>query len=247
MTYNAAQDWHGELELSAEEVTVRLGPLFQELSSWAVSQGLGHVLEVSYHILGLHGRIMGIPNLVKELSFPESREILEGWSDTPFADDLLRFAEAFNNASNIRVSHQPLLHRGNAKRTKAWFKDLSTSSFLLALVTHPLDAHHKAAISDLRRALRLWLIFHAADRLIRFECSAESDIARAARYLIIDPSDQTWDLIHALLAQVQTRLSGKEVSFQRFNNALKNSAKHAYERRKGKGAECGGPLSQDIN
>ncbi|MBQ0746062.1 MAG: hypothetical protein KBT73_05860 [Marinobacter sp.] len=219
-------------------MTLRLGPSYGELCKWALNEKLEYALELSYHILGLNERLIGIPNLVKELSFPESREILAGWSDTPFAGDLLRFSETFNSAERIRDNYWPLIHKGNASLTKSWFKDLSTSTFLLALITHPLDAYQKGEdVAYLRRALRLWLIFHATDRLVRFECSADSDIARVARYLIIDTFDKRWRLIDPILEQVRIRLAGKENSFQRFNNALKNTARHAYEQRKGKGAE----------
>lgn len=237
MTQNVAQDRHRELELSAEEMTVRLGTLFEELCHWAVYERQEHVLEVSYHILGLNNRIMGIPNLVKEISFPESLEILEDWSDSLIASDLLRFSEAFNYSVSIQEHHQPLGHGGSAKRTKAKFQDVSKRTFLLALTAHPLAKHHQADITKLRRALRLWLILHAADRLLRFECPADSDISAAARYLIIDSSDEHWGFIDPLLMQVQLRLQGKENSFQRFNNALKNTTNHAYEHRAGKGSE----------
>ncbi|WP_417522018.1 hypothetical protein [Marinobacter sp.] len=218
-------------------MTVRLGPLFAELCHWAVNEQIEEALEVSYHILGLDRTIMGIPNLVKELSFAESREILESWSDSPFSTDLLKFSEAFNRSAEIQQSHQPLGHRGRAKQTKAKFPDVSKRTFLLTLVTNPLAKHPHTEISKLRRSLRVWLILHAADRVVRLGCPADSNISNAARYLTIDSDDPHWDLIDPFLQQIQLRLRGKEHTFQRFNNALKNSAKQAYEQRAGKGVE----------
>lgn len=57
-------------------MTVRLGERFAELCDWAANENLEDALEIGYMLLGLDEITVGIPNLVDELSHPESKTIL---------------------------------------------------------------------------------------------------------------------------------------------------------------------------
>lgn len=51
MSNNAAQNWHKERKAAADEMTVRLGPLFAELCHWAVNEQIEEALDLCEKML----------------------------------------------------------------------------------------------------------------------------------------------------------------------------------------------------
>ena len=133
------QDGHGERQDFLAEMTVRLGKNFEHLCRRAINEGLGYPLELSYYTLNLNSKIVGIPNLIEEVSFPQSTLILKQWSDNVFTGELLRLADALRADDDLLRQHQPLGHRGSAKRTTDRYTPKINNTFLLNLLIHPLS------------------------------------------------------------------------------------------------------------
>ncbi|NMT63484.1 site-specific integrase [Marinobacter orientalis] len=217
------QDGHSERQELVAEMTVRLGKSFEHLCRRAVDQGLEYPLELSYYILNLTPKIVGIPNLIEEASFPESTSILEHWSDCVFAGELSRLANAFQ--ADHPLKQHPLSHQGSAKSTTRRYQPKINNTFLLNLLIHPLSPCDDEEVFSLRRAIRLWLVLQSADRVVRYQNTADAHIAGAASFLMLDERDEKWDLIDRILHSVKTQLQNRSGNYLQFTNAIKNATK----------------------
>jgi hypothetical protein len=236
MTQEITQDWHKNSISRPNELTVRLGERFSELCDWAANENLEDTLEICYTILGLDEITVGIPNLVDELSRPESKVILAKWNANPLVHELQLFAERFLSDEVISTNYTRLSHAGPARQNKQLFRDIVNRTFLLTLVTHPLAYHPDEVVSHSRRMLRIWLIIQAAERLLRNGYSADSVISDAARYLILDPGDDKWRLVDQLLQRTRHQLATQAPSYERFTSAIGGTAELLRQESDGKSA-----------
>lgn len=219
------QNRHRDRQSFVAEMTVRLGERFEHLCRRAIGEGLGYPLELSYYTLNLTPKIIGIPNLIEEASFPESIPILQRWSDNGFAGELLRLTNAFQADDELLKQHQPLSHQGSAKRTTRRYRPKTNNTFLLTLLIHPLSPCEDEKAFNLRRAIRLWLILQSADRVMRYQNIADASIASAASFLMLDEGDKEWALVDRVLHIVKTQLQSRSGNYLQFTNAIKNAAK----------------------
>lgn len=224
MAQDNTQNWHGHPDTRAKEMTVRHGTRFSDLCHWAVRTNQEDILEIAYYILGLNERTMGIPNLVHELSYPDSKSILSQWQSNDIIHALQSFVEAFLSDNTIKANHSRLSHAGSASQNKRIYENYKDRTFLLTLITHPLS-HHKdpEALLD-RRRLRIWLLIQAIRRLIDYGCAADSSISNAARYLVIDSNDEKWRVIDQLLSRTRRQLANVDMTHERFTNVIGNIA-----------------------
>lgn len=224
MTKDVAQNWHRDFSEVANELTVRLGEPFAEICSWAAERELELPLEVSYSILGLDPFTIGIINLVKELSHPESKVITEQWCANPIVHELREFSHAITADTNISKKYSSIAHRGGVNKNRDQFKNYANKTFLLTLITNPLsDTTDKTTYTD-RRRLRIWLLVQAASRLLEFGYSADSAISSAARFMVIDATDERWQLIDELLKRARRQIGDIPNTFQRFTTAVANAS-----------------------
>ena len=223
-TNNVIQDRRRKQQDLAAEMTVRLGERFEHLCQWAVDKELEYPLELSYYTLNLSPKIVGVPSLIEEASFEESVSILQRWSDSLFATDLLKLASAFQLEDELVKYHQPLSHQGSAKRTTRRYSPKSNNTFLLTLLIHPLSRCGDEQAFKLRRSIRLWLVLQAVDRVVRYQNVADANIAGAASFLTLDERDQKWALVDRVLNIVKTQLQNRSGSFLQFTTAIKNAA-----------------------
>ncbi|MAO11697.1 MAG: hypothetical protein CMG82_00070 [Marinobacter sp.] len=205
-------------------MTLRLGERFGDLCHWAVDQGLEFPVELSFHILGLDEFTVGFENLVQELRHPESESILSDWSFNPVVHELKKFADGFASDSRLPKLYPSIGHGGGAKRNKRQFKDLASRTFLLSLIVNPLAVNTDEEVFCNRRRLRIWLIVHAAIRLIDFGCVADTSVSSAARFLQADSLDSRWALIDELLGRTKKLIGSAPHSFENFTSAMENAA-----------------------
>jgi hypothetical protein len=224
MTQEATQSWHRNPADIAEKMTVRLGAPFSELCLWATARGLEFPLELSYHILGLDEFTVSIGNLVQELTQPESKTITAEWSENPIVNELKNFVEVFAADDKVSRKYARIGHRGSVSKTKRLFRNVSTRTFLLVMITIPLADSANKRTFCYRRRLRIWLIIQAASRLLDYRCSADASISIAARFLQIDSLDNRWKLIDELLDRTGQLLGPLPNSFENFTSALENAA-----------------------
>lgn len=220
MTKDVAQDWHRNVSVEADELTVRLGEPFAEICSWAVERELELPLEVGYRILGLDQFTVGIGNLVKELSHPESHLITSEWNANPIVCELQKFTKAVTDDLSISRKYSGISHLGGALKNRNQFKKYATQTFLLTLITNPLADTTDAITYTDRRRLRIWLLIQAASRLLEFGYSADRAIGSAARFLVIDATDTNWTLIDDLLKRARSQLGSIPNTYERFTSAL---------------------------
>ena len=112
MTQDVANNWHRSISSDANQLTVRLGEPFAEICLWAVERELELPLEVAYRILGLDPFTVGIGNLIKELSHPESQLIISEWKDNPIVNELKKLTQAVTADPNISRKYASLSHLG---------------------------------------------------------------------------------------------------------------------------------------
>ncbi|WP_205341676.1 hypothetical protein [Denitrificimonas caeni] len=224
MTKDVEQNWHRNSSTVANELTVRLGEPFAEICLWAVERELELPLEVGYRILGLDPFTVGIGNLVKELSHPESKLITSEWEANPVVYELQKFTQAVTTDTNISRKYASISHLGGVRKNRSQFKIYPTKTFLLTLVTNPLaDTTAEITYTD-RRRLRIWLLIQAASRLLEFGYSADKSISNAARFLVIDATDDNWTLIDDLLKRARGQLGSIPNTYERFTTALANAS-----------------------
>ena len=238
MTKVSAADLHKDEQRKAEELAQRLGRRFSALCVWAVNENLEEILELAYLILGLDERTVGIPNLVQELSHPESFTTLGSWQSHAVAQQLSQFAKEFRADSALGARYTPISHKGSAQRNKHIYTNLKNRTFLVTLITHPLAHPQEDQLYTERRRLRLWLIVQAAERVLQHGCAADSAISSVARHLILDPDDPKWEVVDQVLARVRQLLGNRNASFQRFTNALRNAAELLHREVDGKSSRA---------
>ncbi len=224
MTKDVAQDWHRNISATTDDLTLRLGQPFAEICSWAVERELELPLEVSYSILGLDPFTVGIGNLVKELSHPESQLIISEWKDNPILNELNKLTLAVTADTNISRKYASIGHRGGVNKNRDQFKNYARKTFLLTLITNPLSDVTDETTYTNRRRLRIWLLVQAASRLLDFGYSADRSISSAARFLVIDATDKNWKLIDDLLKRARNQLGSTPNTYERFTSALANAS-----------------------
>src|SRR5690625_1858396 len=101
MTINATQNWHNKKSDAVEKMTVRLGRRFERICEWAIESDQQLPLETGYHILGLNPYLVGIGNLVHELSYSNSLLITQQWSTHPVVRILAEFAATVKASPEI--------------------------------------------------------------------------------------------------------------------------------------------------
>ncbi|PPK50395.1 hypothetical protein [Marinobacter persicus] len=228
------QDGHREHQDLATEMTVRLGERFEYLCRWAINESLEYPVELCYYTLNLNPKIVGIPNLIEEASFPESIQILQQWSDNQFARDLLELSRAFHSNDELSKQYQPLSHQGSAKRTVRRYGPKSNNIYLLTMLIHPLSRCEEGRAFRLRRAIRLWLVLQAVERVVRYQNVADSNIAGAASFLILDERDQKWALIDRFLSIADSQLQNRSGNYLQFTSAVKNATQRVRSEAKGR-------------
>lgn len=87
---------------AVEKMTVRLGRRFEAICQWAMESGQQLPLEAGYHILGLNPYLVGIGNLVHELSHSDSLLITKQWSANPIVSMLAEFSAAVKSMPRNR-------------------------------------------------------------------------------------------------------------------------------------------------
>lgn len=223
MTINATQNWHKKNSDAAEKMTVRLGSRFEAICEWAMESGQQLPLETGYHVLGLNPYLVGIGNLVHELSHSDSLLITQQWSANPVVKMLSEFAAAVKAYPEIDRQYSYIPHAGGAAGNRRQFQDFQNKTFLLTLLTHPLSDLTDQQTYFERQRLRVWLLAQAAIRLIEHGIPADRFISAAARFLILDADAHEWGLIDQLTNRAQKQL-GDSQTFERYTTALANAA-----------------------
>ncbi|MDM1697218.1 hypothetical protein HX099_11195 [Thiopseudomonas alkaliphila] len=223
MTISATQNWHENKSEAVEKMTVRLGRRFERMCEWAIESGQQLPLETGYHILGLNPYLVGIGNLVHELSHSDSLFITQQWLANPVVKVLAEFAAAVKASSEIDQQYSYIPHAGGAANNRRQFKDFQSKTFLLTLLTHPLaDITDQQTYLE-RQRLRIWILAQAATRLIEHGIPADRSVSAAARFLILDADAREWGLIDQLVHRARRQL-GDSQTFERYTTALANAA-----------------------
>ncbi|MFI2818052.1 hypothetical protein [Vreelandella piezotolerans] len=203
----------------------RLGSPYAALCHWAAQHDLSGALELAFWTLGLNHHIVAIGNLVNEFHHPESKDLLAGWRQTPVIALLDDLAKAIRQDPKISRQYPELPHLGSAAKTKHKYKgSLKEQTFLITLITHPLPGAEQSSEYVLRRALRLWLIAQAANRVVTEQCLADRNISTAARFLIADRYQEQWQLVDDVLRRARRYLTADTWTFERFTDALSLAA-----------------------
>ncbi|XUO83046.1 hypothetical protein RVM27_11400 [Halomonas sp. KM007] len=183
-------------ETSPDNQIARFGPPYRDICQWAAQQDLSDALELAFWTLGLDQHIVAIGNLVNEFHHPESKDILTRWRQNPTLASLDDLAKAIRQDPLINRQYPAFLHAGDATKTKQTYKgSLKEQTFLITLITYPLPGAEQSSEYVLRRALRLWLIAQAANRVVTEQCLADRNISTAARFLIADRYQAQWQLV----------------------------------------------------
>lgn len=223
MTISATQNWHNKKSDAVEKMTVRLGRRFERICEWAIESGQQLPLETGYHILGLNPYLVGIGNLVHELSHSDSLFITQQWSANPVVKVLAEFAAAVKVCPEIDHQYSCIPHSGGAANNRRQFQDFQSKTFLLTLLTHPLaDITDQQTYLE-RQRLRIWILAQAATRLIEHGIPADRSVSAAARFLILDADAREWVLIDQLVHRARRQL-GDSQTFERYTTALANAA-----------------------
>lgn len=203
----------------------RFGSQYAVLCQWAALHDLSDALELAFWTLGLDQHIVAIGNLVNEFHHPESEDILARWRQTPVIALLDDLAKAIRQDPLISRQYPALPHSGSASKTKHNYKgSLKEQTFLITLITHPLPGTEQLSEYELRRALRLWLIVQAANRVVTDHCLADRNISTAARFLIADRYQEQWQLVDDVLRRARRYLTPDNWTFERFTDALSLAA-----------------------
>lgn len=224
MSKDVLPSWHRNTSTNANDLSLRLGEHFAEICQWAAERELELALEIGYSILGLDPLTIGIGNLVKELSHPESQIILTEWDAYPVVHELKKFADEFSTDAYISKKYTSISHLGGVNKNRSQFKEYSTKTFLLTLITNPLSDNIDDATYVDRRRLRIWLLIQAASRLLDFGYAADRNISSAARFLVMDAHDENWHLVDELLTKSRGQLASNTNTFIHFTTALANTA-----------------------
>lgn len=205
-------------------------PSFENLASWAEPNGCLTILQALYWVLGLGPNDPGVANLVTEMEFPESKEILEAWRGVPVVQHLINLREKMNSFPFRR--YYTRVHSGSADKTKISFQHLKDKDFLLAMITNPLtdmaggtrSGGVSPDIFKYRRMLRLWLVLEALHRLENPPVVFDTNISSAARKITIGAESNSWLFIDNLLSHVAGSFRGRLPTFSEFKNALTSFA-----------------------
>lgn len=205
-------------------------PSFEKLTSWAETNGCLQIIHALYWVLGMGPNDPGVANLVAEIDFPESRDILDAWQGLPVVQHLINLRRQMSGFP-FR-DYYSRLHSGSADQTKRSFSHLREKDFLLAMITNPLtDAaggdrfgNVSPEVLRFRRMLRLWLVLEALHRLERQKVAFDTNISSAARKITIGAESNSWSFIDELLGRVAKRFPNQIPAFSDFKNALTENA-----------------------
>ncbi len=194
--------------------------LFSEIADWATENNLLPELELCYHLLGLNPKLNAVGNLATEFQHPESQQILGDWSDNLLAHRLTLFCSTLKMTAPVLYAGTTIPHVGNAAKNRQQFDDFRTKTYILTLVTNPLNNASNDEAFYWRRQLRLWLIMQNAIRITQHGYSSDSKISLVSSFLIIGFGDTRWIFIDALLDIARRFLADAQPSFERFSSAL---------------------------
>ena len=210
---------------STDNQIARFGHPYRDICQWAAQHDLSDALELAFWTLGLDHQIVAIGNLVSEFHHPESKDILARWRQNPTLASLDDLAKAIRQDPLINRQYPAFLHAGDATKTKHIYKgSLKEQTFLITLITYPLPGAEQSSEYVLRRALRLWLVAQAANRVVTEHCLADRNISTAARFLIADRYQAQWQLVDDVLRRARRYLTPDNWAFERFTDALSLAA-----------------------
>ncbi|WP_030074521.1 hypothetical protein [Halomonas alkaliantarctica] len=213
-------------DISTGKQIARFGHPYRDICQWAAQHDLSDALELAFWTLGLDHQVVAIGNLVNEFHHPESKDILTRWRQNPTLASLDDLAKAIRQDSLINRQYPAFLHAGDATKTKQTYKgSLKEQTFLITLITYPLPGAEQSSEYVLRRALRLWLVAQAANRVVKEHCLADRNISTAARFLIADRYQAQWQLVDDVLRRARRYLTPDTWTFERFTDALSLAAK----------------------
>ncbi|MGO2088709.1 MAG: hypothetical protein ACTH2P_03750 [Oceanisphaera sp.] len=223
MTINATQNWHKKNSGAVEKMTVRLGRRFEAICQWAIENAQQLPLEAGYHILGLNPSLVGIGNLVHELSHSDSLLITKQWSANSVVNMLAEFSAAVKACPEIDQQYSYISHAGGAAHNRRQYQEFQNKTFLLTLLTHPLSDITDQQTYLERQRLRIWLLAQATFRLVEHGIAADRSTSAAARFLVLDADASEWALIDQLIHRARKQL-GESQTFERYTTALANAA-----------------------
>ncbi|WP_386081913.1 hypothetical protein ACFIOZ_02065 [Vreelandella sp. F11] len=212
-------------DISTGKQIARFGHPYRDICQWAAQHDLSDALELAFWTLGLDHQVVAIGNLVNEFHHPESKDILARWRQNPTLASLDDLAKAIRQDPLINLQYPAFPHAGDATKTKNTYKgSLKEQTFLITLITYPLPGAEQSSEYVLRRALRLWLIAQAANRVVTEHCLADRNISTAARFLIADRYQAQWQLVDDVLRRARRYLTPDTWTFERFTDALSLAA-----------------------
>lgn len=227
MTNEDTQKWHRGSGESNDQTTVRQSR-YQELAAWADDQGVRDAFDLVYYGLCSSETLIGLGNVVQELSYPEAQTTLNGWSLHPTVSQLLKLSSAYKRSPGIASSYRMIPPSGSVGQSKTKLRsaggDTQNRHFVLLMLMTPLvgDQVHNRHY-QLRRSFRLWLLIQAFERVIHQQCSADSRIRDSVNFLLKAPHHENWVLLDTLLKRADQLLDDTP-AFRQFSLALSQAA-----------------------
>jgi integrase len=227
MTNEGTQKWHRAPGQHSDQTTVRQ-TRYQELAAWADEQGVRHAFDLVYYGLGSSETLIGLGNVVQELSYPEAQLTLSSWSLQPTVSELLKLSSAYRRSPQIASTYRMIPPSGSISQTKSRLKlagaDTQNRHFVLLMLITPLagdqeNSHHY----KLRRSFRLWVLVQSLERLIHQQCIADGRIRDSINFILKPPHHENWALLDTLLKRAD-RLLDHNPSFQQYSLALSQAA-----------------------
>ena len=230
MTNSDTPNWHKESGSSAKKTTFsHSNPRYRQLANWADEQKVREVFDAVYLGLGFSETMIGLGNVVQELSYPESSNTLSAWSLHPVVSQCRKLATAYQESPEIASEYRPIPPAGSVGQNKARLKiagaDTQNRHFILLLLVTPLvgdqinsrQYHH-------RRVFRLWLFIQAMEHVIYHGCHSDGLIRDIVNFMLKPPFHSNWVVVDAVLRRTSQLLIGEQ-SFTRYNLVLKQAAR----------------------
>jgi integrase len=223
------QVWHRSEEPGGHEATVRLtGHHFDVIKAWAEQHQVSGIFGATAVTFGFTENFTIIGNLCRELSNPESKAILNQWSDNPYITQLTKLFYSYIQSTDLATTYAGIPQSGSRSQTKTILRDagahIDKEHFLLEMIVNPLPqaANHRAYY--LRRVLRLWLIVQALQRSVEDSCYHDRQIQIVASSLSLTSYDSKWALIDKLLHRAAQTCPTDAYSFEQFTLAIQYAA-----------------------
>ena len=223
MTVDEQEVGHGGDQKHPSKSTVRLqASHFDDLSSWAEKNQLSDIFLAVALTFGFTENFTIIGNLNRELSHPESQNILGQWSDNPLASSLAHLHRSYVDSPDISSKYPGINHAGDVKKTTRWLRSagakIKKRHFLLRMITNPLARAPNESLYHLRRTFRLWLIIQALERTVERHCCSDSKIQFVASRFTLDAQHSDWLLIDEVLRNTADFIH--QPTFSQFTLAL---------------------------